>query len=553
MKPLHALLLILLCAALYLPGLAAVPATDRDEARFTVATRQMVETGDYLDIRFQDEPRYKKPPGIYWLQALSLKVTAADADDRAEIWRYRLPSALAATLAVLLTASLGARLFGATAGLLAAAMLAASALLVVEAHLAKTDAALLVSMLLAQSALASLYLSPLPRLRGRAGVGVPLLFWLATAAAILLKGPVGPFISLSTILTLKVIDRRTPLFSCLQPLWGIPLLLALTLLWAIPLHRATDGQFLSHALLTDLLPKLREGVESHGFFPGFYLLSLPLTLWPASLVAALGFIVAWRDRRDPRLRFLLAWLLPAWIILELTPTRLPHYVLPLLPPLLLIIAHGLTAPLLAHSLAHAADTRRFRAGILLWLGLTTALAGALLALSLTFGQRSGATVLIPLLLAAILIPASITAALLAWQGAATASAALCAMLGLPAWGIALSLLLPNLNGLWLSRQVSESPAIAALPAEQPLIIVGFAEPSLVFELPGRDLRFLGPRTAVDLLREFPAAPCLVTDDRREAFDAALAEAGLSRRAREIASGLNYSKGDAVTLRLYTAE
>src|SRR5258708_7304412 len=61
-------LLCLLCLVLYAPGLAAIPPLDRDEARFAQATRQMVETGDFVRIRFQDEGRNKKPVGIYWLQ-----------------------------------------------------------------------------------------------------------------------------------------------------------------------------------------------------------------------------------------------------------------------------------------------------------------------------------------------------------------------------------------------------------------------------------------------------------------------------------------------------
>src|SRR5947199_9700315 len=54
---------------LFLPGFFNIPPIDRDEARFAQATKQMVESGDYIDIRFQDEVRYKKPVGIYWLQA----------------------------------------------------------------------------------------------------------------------------------------------------------------------------------------------------------------------------------------------------------------------------------------------------------------------------------------------------------------------------------------------------------------------------------------------------------------------------------------------------
>src|SRR5258706_13370939 len=84
------LLLGLLCFCLYAPGLAVVPVLDRDEARFAQATRQMLETGDFLNIRFQDEARNKKPAGIYWLQAAA--VSALSTPRSATIWPYRVPS-----------------------------------------------------------------------------------------------------------------------------------------------------------------------------------------------------------------------------------------------------------------------------------------------------------------------------------------------------------------------------------------------------------------------------------------------------------------------------
>ena len=66
---------VLVVAALlaFLPGFFQIPPLDRDEARFAQATKQMLETGEYVDIRFQDEVRYKKPVGIYWLQAAVVK------------------------------------------------------------------------------------------------------------------------------------------------------------------------------------------------------------------------------------------------------------------------------------------------------------------------------------------------------------------------------------------------------------------------------------------------------------------------------------------------
>src|ERR1700751_6149853 len=73
-----------------LPGLIAVPPLDRDEARFAQATAQMLETHDFVVIRFQDQPRFKKPVGIHWLQAAS--VSLFSSPEAPEIWAYRLPS-----------------------------------------------------------------------------------------------------------------------------------------------------------------------------------------------------------------------------------------------------------------------------------------------------------------------------------------------------------------------------------------------------------------------------------------------------------------------------
>ena len=103
---LRAAAFLLLCALLlFLPGFFNIPPIDRDEARFAQATKQMVETGDLVDIRFQDDVRYKKPVGIYWLQAASVETAAALGLPHAQvrIWLYRVPSLIGAIGAVLLT------------------------------------------------------------------------------------------------------------------------------------------------------------------------------------------------------------------------------------------------------------------------------------------------------------------------------------------------------------------------------------------------------------------------------------------------------------------
>src|ERR1700684_3151224 len=97
--------LVLISLLAFLPGFFQIPPVDRDEAYFAQATKQMIETGDYIDIRYQDDVRYRKPVGIYWLQAAVVNTASALGvpNAREKIWLYRVPSLLGAIGAVLAT------------------------------------------------------------------------------------------------------------------------------------------------------------------------------------------------------------------------------------------------------------------------------------------------------------------------------------------------------------------------------------------------------------------------------------------------------------------
>src|ERR1041385_2736548 len=78
--------------------------------------------------------------------------------------------------------------------------------------------------------------------------------------------------------------------------------------------------------------------ESHGAPPGFYLLLFWITFWPGAPLAGMAVPAVWRARKEPGAQFLLAWLIPSWIVFEIVMTKLPHYVLPLYPAIAILIA-----------------------------------------------------------------------------------------------------------------------------------------------------------------------------------------------------------------------
>src|SRR5690606_30073489 len=87
------------------------------------------------------------------------------------------------------------------------------------------------------------------------------------------------------------------------------------------------------------------GDGRHLVWPGMHTLAAPLLFFPGSLLLVAAAIAGWRQRNETSVRFALAWLIPAWVVLELTPAKLPHYVLPLYPALAWLVAAALTSKL----------------------------------------------------------------------------------------------------------------------------------------------------------------------------------------------------------------
>jgi 4-amino-4-deoxy-L-arabinose transferase-like glycosyltransferase len=348
----RAVAFLMLCGLLlFLPGFFTIPPIDRDEARFAQATRQMVETGDYVDIRFQDEVRYKKPVGIYWMQAAAVHTASALGLPKAQlrIWVYRVPSLIGAIGAVLLTYWTALAFVTRRGAVLAGLMMCSAVLLSVEARLAKTDAMLLLTVVAAMGALARVYLS---WQRGEDPVhppwSWPIIFWTALAGGILLKGPlILMFVGLAIVM-LAILDRDASWLWRMRPVWGLMWTLVLVLPWFVAIYWRAGETFFTDSLGGDMLSKL-SAQESHGAPPGVYLLLFWITFWPGAPLAVMAAPAVWRARREPGAQFLLAWLIPSWIVFELVLTKLPHYVLPLYPAIAILTVGALERQVLSRS------------------------------------------------------------------------------------------------------------------------------------------------------------------------------------------------------------
>lgn len=518
-----------------LPVLALLPPLDRDESRYAQATSQMLESGDLVDIRFQDEPRWKKPVGIYWMQAAA--VAATSSVENRDIQPYRIPSLLGAMLAAAACAWAGAAMFGRRAGFLAGAMLGASFLLSSEAGIAKTDAMLCAAVTVAMAGLARIYLAT------RAGEAPrrphKLAFWLGVGLSILVKGPIGLVVVAPAILLLSLWDRDVKWLARLGWGWGLPLVALMVGPWAIAITIATDGGFWREAIIGDLAPKIAGGHESHGAPPGYYLLGALVMFFPATLMLPAALSTAWRRRSEPAVRFLVCWLVPAWLIFELTPTKLAHYTLPTYGALALLAAAALTRPI--------GPVSRYAGAVLSVIGGLAVVLVTIFGLTEYGRSTAQGWATITIVFAAL---AALVGAFLLLHRAASAAVLASVALGVVAHA-GLAGTIRQLKPLAVAPQLQTVLERADLHPRQgrpgPVAVTGFHEPSFVF-LTGRETELTDAAGAARALAE--GRPVIVEARDADAFSAAAAGLGVTGRAVGVVDGHNYSRGDDVSLTVY---
>lgn len=532
--PLLAALIALIAG---LPTVLTLGPLDRDESRFAQATAQMLEAGDFVDIRFQEQPRHKKPVGIHWLQAAAVSVFS-DVENR-DIRPYRVPSLLGAMLAAAACAWGAGLAWGARTGVLAGGFLGACFLLSSEAGIAKTDAMLCATITVAMAVLSRFYIAhresaPVPTRRYK------LALWGAVAIGVLIKGPIILMVVGLTLVALGVWDRQWRWMKDIGWGWGLVLTALAVGPWAMAVTVRTDGAFWGTALGGDLFPKLVGGHERHGGLPGYYLLLSPLLLYPATLLLPAAAITGWTRRAEPAVRFALCWLIPTWLAFEMFPTKLWHYTLPTFGAICWLMALSVSQPLTLWG-------RRIGAGLMIF--------GALLITLLVgygFSEFGGQAdqIWAALTIGLALIGAGIAAFFLLGR---ETDAAVATALG---FGLLTHMtfvfLLGGLGDLWTAPRLAQAIHEAGLHpmegrAPGAVTLAGYSEPSAVFLL-GTDTR-LGD--GADAARAVAAGRVAVVDQSQQAqFDVAASALSITPRPVTVVEGFNYSNGDPLHLSVY---
>jgi len=549
---------MLLCLVVYLPGMAGIPTVDRDEARFAQASRQMLESGSldgWAVPMVQDRERLNKPPLIYWLQAAAVWGATAADPSRDAIWMYRIPSVVAAMITVLATWRLGTHLFDPRVGVLASAMLAVSPVMLWEARQARADQVLVLCTTLAMWALWHVHRSG----STRAAIGM----WLALAAGIMVKGPITPMVVGLAAASLSLLSGKWRWLSRTRPIIGAAIMAGAVLPWVWAVAREVGFERYAATVLSETLGRSTVAREGHSGPPGYHLVLLPVLFWPGAMLSGVAAVwsvgrlispgPAYRQlaprTRIQRLRaglrsgpvperFLLCWIIPSWIILELVRTKLPHYTMPLYPAVALLTARAVFAS--SAGVVPGLGSGIVRFGLNAWLVIGTVIA---VLGPLTLWWIGGARSNIPVA-ALVLGSAGVAGA-----GLITASRAMAqdrfiraqwlSIAAMVASSITLlGAVLPTMTKPWITQSIEKHLHQIDPEGSRPIAAVAYHEDSLVFATRGRLTR-LDPDEAVPWLDLHPRGIAIVP------------ASSVPPHVRTLAaiSGFNYSNGNRMELRI----
>lgn len=314
------LFLLLLTAALYLPGTAVLPLMDRDEPRFAHATVEMMQRGSWAVPYFNAEYRFDKPPLTYWWMALHYKLLGIHE------LSARLHTVLAVWLVALVTASIGRRLHSPRAGFLAGAAWVLTLQVIVHGRLCVADMPLVLFITLALRAVIEL-LQP-----GVTGFNRwQWLFHGALGLGFLAKGPLALLVPGLALVLMRLALWRQPLPWRQLQLWpGLLIALGLTAAWGVPALIETQGLFWKVGMGEHVVDRGAKAFNGRFPVPGYYLGTAFLSLFPwIALLPPLWSAV--RSHWSMTHALLAGWFLAPYLIFTFYATQLPHYVMPGFP------------------------------------------------------------------------------------------------------------------------------------------------------------------------------------------------------------------------------
>jgi 4-amino-4-deoxy-L-arabinose transferase-like glycosyltransferase len=334
--------------------LGSVGLVDETEPLFAEASRQMLVRGDWITPFFNNETRFDKPALIYWCQAIAYSILGVNE------WAVRLPSAIAAMVVVGLgfyvlqwyqlqrdnftgVHSPTRRWVTAAFG---GAVMCLTPEMIIWGRTGVSD--MLLTGCIA-SALFCFFLgyATSPE-ENRKKTNWYMFFYIFVAGAILTKGPVGIVLpGLIIVAFLFYVGKLREVISEMHLILGTLTILVLALPWYILVTWRNGWSFINSFFLYHNIERFTSVVNRHSAPWYFYFLVVLLLFAPYSvyLPIAITRLKFWRrnwwssQTRSHQLPlFAVFWFLGVFGFFTVSITKLPSYVLPLMPAAAILIA-----------------------------------------------------------------------------------------------------------------------------------------------------------------------------------------------------------------------
>ena len=306
--------------------LGAVTLFDVDEAVFSTATKEMVESGDWITPTYNGDIRYDKPIFFYWLMAISYKAFGVNE------FGARFPSAVAGFLLALSLFFFVRRICNETRAFHAVMAISLSAYFLVYSRSAVTD---MVMSLFITLSLFSFYLAVSENRRFIYG------FYLFSALAFLTKGLIGivfPFGIAAFYLLMSGGFRELPKIFDLR---ASLLFLVVSVPWYAAQFAINGDDFFQQFFMKHHVKRYTDVISGHKGPFYYYFVTLAVGMSPWVVFLPSGIMRAFRERSGLSL-FSIIWFSVVFIFFSFSTTKLPNYILSALPPVAILIAAGMS-------------------------------------------------------------------------------------------------------------------------------------------------------------------------------------------------------------------
>jgi 4-amino-4-deoxy-L-arabinose transferase-like glycosyltransferase len=344
--------LILIVATLFLcyfHNLGAIGLVGPDEPRYAWIARDMAESGDWVTPRLYSQPWFEKPVLYYWGAALSFRIFGVSEA------AARLPSAICALLATLAMAWLAWKLYGPETARWLLLLLPTSVGMIGFSHAAATDmpfSGMLTIAMVFGAVIVGLTRDKHSPILPRTPWFSLLLFGFFLGLAVLAKGPAAIILSGSAVLLWAAFTRRwRDAFRCVHPVAIVAFCLT-ALPWYILCARRNPDFFrvfiIEHNFKRFLTPEFQHIQPFWYYLPILLLATFPWTILLLSGLPKLAKLARESAATHAATLFFLSWALFTIVFFSISKSKLPGYILPALPPMVILIAHHIAQLLRDH-------------------------------------------------------------------------------------------------------------------------------------------------------------------------------------------------------------